>query len=443
MEGQYTQIFQQKIVDLQAAPLPHLTRRDIWLPSVPGKATAVIGMRRAGKSSLLWQILAERAASGTPREGLLYFSFEDERLAGIRLEHLNGLLETYYRLNPHWRTDHRSSLFLDEIQLVAGWEGFARRILDTENIELFISGSSARMLSREVASSMRGRAMEAVVTPFSFREALRHAGREPAKSPEHFTKADRSRLDNELYGYLQHGGFPEAQGLDQRNRMELLRTYVDVVLLRDVVERHNIAQPQVLRWMVQQLLGNPAGAFSINKFFTDLKSRGVAVGKDTLHRLLAHLEDAFLVHTVPIASDSPRRRQVNLRKVYPVDTALAALFTPSGKSSLGHALETIVLHELLRRGAEVNYVRVAGDVEVDFWVRMPDGRERLLQVCADLTAKTTLDRELRSLQAAATTWPSAEKILIALNIPAAIDLPEGIRLYRAVDWLLEQSGEET
>lgn len=443
MEGQYTQIFQQKIVDLQAAPLPHLTRRDIWLPSVPGKATAVIGMRRAGKSSLLWQILAERAASGTPREGLLYFSFEDERLAGIRLEHLNGLLETYYRLNPHWRTDYRSSLFLDEIQLVDGWESFARRILDTENIELFISGSSARMLSREVASSMRGRAMEAVVTPFSFREALRHAGREPAKSPEHFTKADRSRLDNELYGYLQHGGFPEAQGLDQRNRMELLRTYVDVVLLRDVVERHNIAQPQVLRWMVQQLLGNPAGAFSINKFFTDLKSRGVAVGKDTLHRLLAHLEDAFLVRTVPIASDSPRRRQVNLRKVYPVDTALAALFTPSGKSSLGHALETIVLHELLRRGAEVNYVRVAGDVEVDFWARMPDGRERLLQVCADLTAKTTLDRELRSLQGAATTWPSAEKILIALNIPAAIDLPEGIRLYRAVDWLLEQSGEET
>jgi uncharacterized protein len=102
------------------------------------------------------------------------------------------------------------------------------------------------------------------------------------------------------------------------------------VLLRDVVERHNVSQPQVLRWLVQQLLGNAAGAFSINKFFNDLKSRGVAVGKERLHEYLAHLEDTFLVTSISIATDSERRRQINARKIYPADTGLMALFDPSG-----------------------------------------------------------------------------------------------------------------
>lgn len=439
MNGQFRQIVQQKIVDAQAAALPRLTHRDVWLPSVPGKATAVIGMRRAGKTSLLWQILSERVTAGTPREGLLYFSFEDERLVGMSVDDLEGLLEAYYRLNPQWRDERRACFFLDEIQLVPGWERFARRILDSENIELFLSGSSARMLSREVATSMRGRAMEAIVTPFSFREALRHAGREPVQPVARLTKSARSGLEADLINYMRHGGFPEAQGLDQRNRRELLRGYVDVVLLRDVVERHDLSQPQVLRWMVQQLLGNTAGAFSINKFHTDLKSRGVAVSKDTLHQMLAHLEDAFLLSTVSISSDSVRRRQVNPRKVYPVDTALGPLFDRSGKTNLGHTLETVVLHMLQRAGAEVGYVRTANDYEVDFHAYMPDGSEYLIQVCADLTEKETLEREVRSLRVAAEFYPRAEKALIALDLPLGMVLPEDVTLYRATDWLLSQS----
>ena len=169
MESQYRSVIRQKIIDSQAAPLPVLTRRDVWLPGLKGKATAVIGMRRAGKTSLLWQILKDRHVDGTPREGLLYFSFEDERLAGMRAQDLDIVVEEYYRQNPDWRDSRRATFFLDEIQLVPGWEMFARRLLDTESLDLFLSGSSARLLSREVASSMRGRAMEAIVTPFSFR----------------------------------------------------------------------------------------------------------------------------------------------------------------------------------------------------------------------------------------------------------------------------------
>jgi uncharacterized protein len=358
-------------------------------------------------------------------------------LAGLQLADLDFLVEEFYKLNPAWRDARCACFFLDEIQLVPGWELFARRILDSENIELFISGSSARMLSREVATSMRGRAMEAMVAPFSFREALRHAGTEPDKPVDRLTKSERSHLSKALLDYLASGGFPEAQGLDTRNRMELLRTYVDVVLLRDVVERHNLSQPQVLRWLVQQLLGNAAGVFSINKFHADLKSRGVAVSKDTLHSLLDHLEDAFLLSSVGVATDSVRRRQVNPRKVYPVDTGLSALFDRSGKVDTGHALETVVWHELQRRGLDAAYVRTAAGFEVDFHVRSPTGDEALIQVCATLDDPATLTREVRALQDAAATWPQASLHVIALDHPATTLLPAGVQLHGAVDWLLQ------
>jgi predicted AAA+ superfamily ATPase len=283
---------------------------------------------------------------------------------------------------------------------------------------------------------MRGRAVEAVVHPFSFREALRHQGHEPAKPPERLTKAERSRLEKALLDYLVAGGFPEAQGLDSRDRQELLKSYVDVVLLRDVIERHAVSHPVALRWMVRQLLGNPAGAFSVNKFYGDLKSQGIAVAKDTLHSYLAHLEDAFLMRMVSIATDSERRRMVNPRKAYPVDPGLIPIFDRSGKANLGHALETCVLLELDRCGADVSYVHTPEGHEVDFLAHYPSGREELIQVCASLDDPDTREREMRALIEAAPHHPGAACSLIALDIPAALDIPRGIALHRATDWLL-------
>lgn len=439
MESQFRDVVRQKIVDSLAASPPVLTRRDIRLPGIPGKAVTVIGMRRAGKTSFLWQVLADRQAAGVEREGLLYLSFEDERLAGMSARDLNLVVEEYYRLHPEWRERRRAVFFLDEIQVVPGWESFARRLLDSEQIDLFLSGSSAKLLSREVATSMRGRAVEAVVYPFSFRETLRHHGREPKKPSGRITKAERSSLEKDFLNYLSAGGFPEAQGLSSRDRQELLKSYVDVVLLRDVIERHAVSHPVALRWMVRQLLGNPAGAFSVNKFYGDLKSQGIAIAKDTLHSYLGHLEDAFLVRMVSIATDSERRRRVNPRKVYPIDPGLIPIFDRSGKANLGHALETCVLLELDRRGAEVRYMHTPAGREVDFLVRYTTGREELIQVCASLDDPDTREREIRALIEAGSFYPGAERSLIALDIPAALDIPSGIALHRAIDWMLVKS----
>jgi hypothetical protein len=153
-------LVRNKIVDSIDARPPTFTRRDVRLPRVGGKAIAVIGMRRTGKTTFLWQVLSDRLAAGAPREALLYFSFEDERLAGMKASDLQWVVEEYYGLYPELRDRRRATFFFDEIQNVPGWEAFARRLLDSEQADLFLSGSSARLLSREVATSMRGRAME-------------------------------------------------------------------------------------------------------------------------------------------------------------------------------------------------------------------------------------------------------------------------------------------
>jgi predicted AAA+ superfamily ATPase len=431
------EILQQKIIDSLAAPLPTFTRRNVRLPGIPGKAVAVIGPRRAGKTTFLWQVLADRVGQGFEREGLVYFNFEDERLAGMTAADLQIVVEEYYRLYPERRERQRVVFFLDEVQVVPGWETFARRLLDTEKVELFLSGSSARLLSREVASSMRGRAMEALVFPFSFREFLRHRNKEPSRSVERLPKTQRSALEKELRIYLSIGGFPEAQGAEVQDRFDLLRGYVDTMLLRDVIERHAVSHPVALRWIARQLLGNAGGAFSVNKFLNDLRAQGVPVAKDTLHAYLAHLEDAFLIRTVAIAADSERRRMVNPRKAYPIDPGLIPVFDRSGKANLGHALETAVALELERRGADRAYVRTDSGGEVDFLARYSDGRQELIQACADLDSPATREREIHALLEARQEYPKVGLHIVAINTDAVRGLPKGITLHPASAWLSE------
>lgn len=429
-------LIRRKIIDAVDERVPDSTRRDVHVPAIGNKAIAVIGMRRAGKTTFLWQILQDRLARGVGREGLLYFSFEDERLAGMSVADLDLIVEEYYRLYPEWRAGRRAAFFLDEIQSVTGWEMFARRLLDTERIELFLSGSSARLLSREVATSMRGRAMEALVHPFSLREYLRYFGREPMQPADRLPKAQRSALEKDLRSYLAYGGFPESLGAAARDRAELLRGYVDTTLLRDVIERYSVSNPTALRWMVRHLLANPAGSFSVNKFHGDLRSQNIAVAKDTLHEYLGYLEDAFLIRTVSMWSGSERQRMVNSRKAYPVDMGLIPVFDPTGRANSGHALETAVLLELERRGAQRFYVRTKDGREVDFLARYPDGSEDLIQVCADLDDADTRDREIRALLAAGTEHPGATLRLISLTPEIPRDLPPDIAWQPASEWLL-------
>lgn len=438
MKGEIQTTLTQKLNDSLVAEIPTLTRREIRLPEVAGKALAVIGMRRSGKTCFLSQCMSDLLAAGAPRESLVLMNFEDDRLAGMDASDLSFLLEAYYQRHPEFRDHTQVTLFLDEIQLVSGWETFARRILDSEKVRLFLSGSSASMLSREVHTSMRGRAMEVTVFPFSFREALLHRELLPDQDWSALPKARRSTLEKAFRTYLTDGGFPDAQDIDIRDRRPLLQGYVDVAVLRDIIERHGISNPIALRWLQRHLLGNPTAPFSIQKFYDALKSQGLPISKDSLHAFLAYFEDAFLIRTTSLFTPSERQRMVNPRKAYPIDPGLIPIYERVGRDNLGHALETAVFIELLRRGCDVHYFRTSQGNEVDFRAADPAGNTLHIQVCANASNPATLQREVRSLLEAKAQDQDTRTLLILLDpLPPGTAVPESVEIIPAIQWFLE------
>jgi len=165
-------IIQQRLADAVTMDLPELIERECRLPKIPNKAYAIIGMRRTGKTYFLYQTMQRWLEQGVDRSRLVYFNFEDERLSDMTLNDLHWISDEYFVMFPENRSD-KVHFFFDEIQLVEGWEKYVRRLMDTENVQVYVSGSSAKMLSREIASSMRGRSVEAPIYPYSYREFLK------------------------------------------------------------------------------------------------------------------------------------------------------------------------------------------------------------------------------------------------------------------------------
>jgi len=401
------------LADSQERELPELTTRDIRLAWIDGKVDAVIGMRRSGKTWLLYQRMAELMSEGVPTSALLYLNFEDERLAAMEAKDLHRIIDIFYRSDPPLR-DRTCAFFFDEIQLIPGWETFVRRIVDTERAHVCVSGSSAKLLSREIASSLRGRAISTEVFPFSLVEALRHAGTPSPARTRVPGKRERARLERATLQYLEVGGFPEVQALDARRRRQILQDYVDVVILRDVIERHQVTNVVALRRMLRQLLNAPATQWSVHRLHNDLRSQGVAIGKDALYTYFDHLTDAYLLVAVEIHASSERVRQSNPRKVYPIDPGLALAFSTRATPDTGALLETAVCIELRRRGRELAYVRTSAGHEVDFLAS--DGAQyELIQVCAEMDQSATRERELRALHEATVELGVPQATIVTLH----------------------------
>ena len=432
---------EQLIADFQERPLPTVSPRLTTLPDASTMARVVIGMRPAGKTYLLFQEMRRLVAAGVDRGSILYVNFEDDRLQPLAPGMLDKTLETFYRLNPGARTEG-AYLFLDEIQAVAGWSRFARRVLDTESVRLYVSGSSAKMLSTEVATEFRGRGYAVELLPFSFAEALLYAGEElPTSVPG---SRSRSRLEAAFTNYVRVGGFPDVQALAEDERIQTLQNYVQLVLLRDIIDRHEVRNVHAVRAFALSLLQSSGSLTSVHKVANDLKSRGIAVGKDTLYALLDHFTDAFLLFTVPIFNRSLRVREANPKKVYAVDPGLAFAVAHAGASNLGARLENAVYLELRRglhgtRGGVISYYSTQAGHEVDFIVGDPETGHatQLVQVCADLARVDTRQREVRALEAAMNEVGLREGTIVTMHDAEDLAVAGGvIHVVPAWSWML-------
>jgi hypothetical protein len=277
------------------------------------------------------------------------------------------------------------------------------------------------------------------VFPFSFREVLAHSALLPEREWHALSKSKRSSLHQAFHRYLTEGGFPDAQQIEPRDRRPLLQGYVDVAVLRDIIERHKISNPIALRWLQRHLLGNPTAPFSIQKFYDALKSQGLSVSKNSLHSFLAYFEDAFLVRTTSLFTSSERQRMVNPRKAYPIDQGLIPIYERTGKANLGHALETAVLIELQRRGYELHYFRNPSGTEIDFHAASPSGETLLIQVCANAADPITRERELRSLLESRESHPDAQRLLLLLDpLTGPVESPKDVKILPAIEWFIEE-----
>ncbi len=424
-------IWGEIIKDFQERRLPDPVERELRYPLETPLNRAVVfsGPRRSGKTYLMYIGIKELLARGEDRNQILYVNFEDIRLAGATAQDLNDLLEVFFEIYPANRTK-KVWFFLDEVQVVPEWERFVRTLVDMENMNVFVTGSSSKLMSKEIATSMRGRSLTYDVYPFSFAEVLRADGIEQG---EYLSSAQKAKIVHKLEDYVKYGGYPET--VIYREEWErILREILDVTIFRDIVERYDIKNIKVLKIFLNAIFNSKE--FSIHKFFNFLKSQGTKVSKNTLYNYFEYFADSFIVFPLRRFSYSYKDVESSIPKIYLVDNGLLSL---QGIRDKGRLIENIVFVELKRKGTrDLFYYKSTSDREVDFVIRDGKTVKELIQVCYDIDNFSTKERETRALLNASKELNCDDLLIITWNHEAEEDVSGKIIKYIPLwKWLIE------
>ncbi len=387
-------IIKSIILDFQENKLETGVPRRISIETVPGKATVCIGVRRSGKSTYMFQIIRHLTDGGVSKQNILYLNFFDDRLHNLNKDNLGLILEAYYSIYPEKKNTEKVYCFFHEIQMVPGWEPFIDRLMRTEKCEVYLTGSSARMLSKEIATQMRGRALSWEIFPFSFSEFLDY--KQIIVDGALSTKK-RLLVKNTFAEYWETGGFPEVSGRTRLLRIKIHQEYFHTILFRDLIERHDISHPKALTDLAYRLVDNISSLYSINSLTGYLKSLGHKVPKSSVSDYLRWFEDAYVLFTVRIFDASLARSNTNPKKIYCIDHSFITSVSSGILVNSGHLLENVVFIALRRVYSEIYYYKTRNNREVDF-IAITSGQEKMLiQVCESLAAPQTRKREMTAL----------------------------------------------
>ena len=336
----------------------------------------ITGVRRCGKSVLSAQLLEGKKYG--------YVNFDDEKLMGIKTEELSGLLESVYEV--YGKVDF---LFLDEVQNVSGWELFVNR-LQRQGLNIVVTGSNAKLLSRELATHLTGRHTAFELFPFSFREFLKYEG----IMPEAATTKETGLIKKRLGEYIKSGGFPET--LKEPNPKSYLKSLYSSILLKDILLRHRVRYVRTFRDLASYVMTNFAREVSFNK----LKNIFNLGSDHTAKNYLSFLEESYLIFLIERFSYKKKESLVENRKSYVIDTGMIRAVSFRFSEDFSHVYENVVAIELLRRKnqeQEVYYWKNPQQEEVDFVVKEGLMVKQLIQVCYDIEDTKTKDREIRAL----------------------------------------------
>jgi predicted AAA+ superfamily ATPase len=398
------------IKDFREFALPRIIEREkVIRTEIPIKRViSIIGPRRAGKTYFMFQQIGKLLNEGIEKERILYVNFESDLLVGVTVEDLRKMIEIFYEIYPT-NKNKKVYLFLDEIQNVPNWEKFVRSIMDFENVQIFISGSSSKLLSKEVATMLRGRSLPYYIFPFSFKEFLKAKGFEVEK---YLSSFQRAKLMNFVEEYMKFGGYPEAV-LYPEEREKILKEILDVTIYRDIVERFGVKNTKLVRLLLKQLILSTF--FSVHSFFNYIKSLGMRVSKNTIYNYSEYFSDALIVIFLRKFSYSYREIEQTKPKIYFIDNGLLSI---SGVESKSRLMENAVLVEMIKRGLVPNeniFYYQRNKHEVDFVVVEKMKVKKLIQVCYDLSDIETKKREVRSLIEAMKEFRLKEGLIITMD----------------------------
>lgn len=382
------ELFKRLITDFIQRDIKGIMPREYDIPLSSKKIISLIGVRRSGKSSLLFDTI-NRLRQKISRENIIYINFEDDRLYPLELKHLDLILEGYFELYPQ-KYDEKVYLFFDEVQVVYGWERYIRRVYDSLNVAIYITGSSSKLLSSEMATSLRGRNITYEVFPFSFKEYL------------HFKNIDinlystksLSFIKHALSNYLVDGGFTETIDEDNTISRKILSDYLELIIYKDIVDRYNLKNRSLLKHLTKYCFTNIATLVSFTKLYNEFKSQGFKLSKDTIFEYISHLEDAYALFSMPIYRNSIKEEQRNPKKIYAIDSGFKKIYDYAISEDFSKLYENVVFLHLRRQTKEVYYFKKKQ--EVDFYAKI-DGKQVLVNVSYELKDEKTKQREINGL----------------------------------------------
>lgn len=425
----------QSIIALHQEEIPlSLHERSLQLPLNKQRIVTVTGVRRCGKSSLLHLTINRLLASGVDKEQILYIGFDDERLANMDVSDFDEILQAYRLMYPD-RPLSSVYMFFDEIQIVKGWELFVLRVYKSYCKNVYVTGSTAQMLSGEMSSALRGWPDEYTEYPLSFKEFIAFKG----VKANRYTEEGAALMANMFKSYLLTGGFPQAVLANvETERVKLLQAYFNTMLFRDMIEHYNIsASPSVVRYFLKRVFNNITKPSSVNNIYNDLKSQGLKLSKDSLYLWLDYACNIFLLHKVPKYSKSIIKQSTSLSKYYVVDFALAKSVLLPQSEEKGKALENAVYMHLARHLNENEQIYYFNEgAECDFVIANDEGVKELIQVCWELDEFNT-PRECGGLCAASAATGCKKASIVTCNQAQSIHYGDlQINVVAAWDFML-------
>ncbi|MBC8382205.1 MAG: ATP-binding protein [Candidatus Cloacimonetes bacterium] len=357
---------------------------------------SLVGVRRAGKTFSFYQNINELQKT-IPSKNILYLNFEDDRLYPMQGNELQILQDTYLQ-NFNQDSSFPIYLFLDEIQNIKNWERTVRRIYDTkQNVKIAITGSSSKLLSSEIASSLRGRTISKIIYPLSFNEFLGFKNFK-VKNDE-LSNIEYSPQKNKMLKffneYMENGGFPKV--VLAEHKIEILREYYKAIFFRDIIERNEIRNIKLFENFMKLVTQSISNRFSYGKAKNTLNSIGFKVSKTTLIEYLTMMESALFIHEVHVFSYTVKDQLQYPRKIYIIDNGLRNAVCFRFSDDLGLLLENLVFLALLQKEEEIFYWQDNNGHEVDFLIRNMNKVVKLIQVCYDVSDSKTRKREERAL----------------------------------------------